>query len=167
MNVLATLVVFAIAMVAASWTLLFWTRRPVRVSDLMGKVDPTLAARLYPFVEQKDPSLAFNDESLLAAIGGIRGIVRMHDESGIFLSLALRIRKRYADDVGAPAREMIRNALYLRAMTWLAILEAIVSATVPSLPMVQARSCTYLYCHIAISLDVVLSVCDMPSDAKI
>jgi hypothetical protein len=164
MSALAVAVFGFIALIATVWIFRTWSHHKTPVNTLIQSIDSTLAAKLYPFAESCEDTLS--DSRLWDEIGGVQGIARMHRDAGVFVTLSIRIRKLYPEDSSHAMREMFRNALYLRLMTWLSIIEFLAMTVMPTLPRVQVRSCALLYCEIRSSLDVVLSICDHPTTGR-
>jgi hypothetical protein len=165
---IVTILAFALTVfMAMVWIGMAWSRRPRKVSELMGRIERDRVEKLCPFVEFANESKAHDDAALWNTMGGVRGVLQIHRETGVLLSIAIRVRKRYPEDVSYAARQMFWTAMSLRLTSWACLLEAIVADIVPDLPRAQARSCAYLYCDLANSLEVVLAICEIPADARI
>lgn len=143
-------------LMVAGWFISRAFRKPRNISDLRKRIDVNRADNLFPFLD----TMAFNrdDEGLWSAMGQLPGLCKMCRDAGLVLSLAARIRETEPDCEKA-AHSILCQAIYLRGAALLCLLEAYLHHYMP-IPRLMARCCAYLYCDIAVNLEIVLSICD-------
>lgn len=150
--------VAAAAVIAcAAWLYKVTRRKPRNAEELINPVSQ-LARNLYPFIEPRDDSKDWSDESLWKIMGGVSGLREMHRDAGTLMTLVLQISEDSAGQLGVTCDEIVCECIYLRLQTWGALAENAAKRTIPCLPRIQARSCARLYCDIASSFDVLLSL---------
>jgi hypothetical protein len=136
-------------------------RRPKKMADLVLKLDTSMVGRLFPFVDPIDPLVLdskWYGEAVWAALGGARGLLRLRKGCSVAISMA-----RLLEDQQGFAAEAAEFRSLAWSLNWEilgALLENLKCQLHPAERRIQGRNCAVLYCEIAATLEVVLSICE-------
>lgn len=146
----------SMVVVAVVWMVTTRFRARIPLFELFDSIEAILPQRLYPFVEVGRGFVEHSDSQLWSALGGFRGLRRIHWQAGVLLSVGIALRRQCDPPSVAACNEIIWASLYLRFMVWACMLESLSVQLVPAIPRIQARSVARLYCNVVTGIEVLI-----------
>ncbi len=109
----------ALGILAILWLITSPIRRPRKLEELLPKIQPELADNLMLFIEKQ---CFVSSDSLNQAIGGWRGILKIHQQAGYIASVCHLLANVSVKDE-PELEEIVLATMYLRFITPFCLLE--------------------------------------------
>jgi hypothetical protein len=147
----------AAIILALTWLATCNKRAPKKTSDLLKNANTDLADQIYPLISPGGRSRFYQDNELWEAMNKERGLVKIWRSAGAIASAASYLALE-CPECEPELRKVRINSMYLRVLVPLCLIEAVICTRCPRFPRIIAWGIARLYCDIASSIDVGLTI---------
>lgn len=157
MNLIEFLLPFSAIILALTWMATCSKRAPEKASELLKKANTDLADQIYPLISPGGRSRFYQDNELWEAMNKERGLIKIWRSAGAIASVASYLALE-CPECEPELRKVRFNAIYLRVLVPICLAEAAICTRCPRFPRIIAWGIARLYCDIASSIDVGLTI---------